>query len=91
MKPAMETTLDQFGRVVIPKRVRKRLGLEPGDVLRVVEDQGRIRLDPLPEESALAWKDGILVHHGVPTGDLEEALRRDREERIRHLAGLPAK
>ena len=29
----METTLDRFGRVVIPKQVRDDLGLKPGAVL----------------------------------------------------------
>jgi len=28
----METTLDKFGRIVIPKRVRDDLGLKPGAV-----------------------------------------------------------
>lgn len=84
----METTLDRFGRVVLPKRVRKSLGLEPGDVLEIVEDQGGVRLQPLTEESALVWKGGVLVHHGTPTGDLTDAVRQDREERMRHLMGL---
>ena len=31
----METILDRFGRVVIPKKVREDLGLEPGVVLKI--------------------------------------------------------
>ncbi len=84
----METTLDRFGRVLLPKRVRRRLGLEPGDVLEIVEDQGSVRLQPVTEEAALVWKGNVLVHQGVPTGDLTDSVQRDREKRMRHVLGL---
>jgi hypothetical protein len=34
--------------------------------------------------------DGILVHQGVPQGELDivKAIREDREERLRHLSGM---
>jgi len=37
----MGTTLDKFGRVVIPKEIRNGLGLKPGEALQVkrVEDE----------------------------------------------------
>lgn len=74
--------------MVIPKAVRKQLGLAPGDVLRVTEDQGGIRLQPVTEESALRWEGGVLVHCGAWTGDGLDIVQRDREERIRRVSGL---
>jgi AbrB family looped-hinge helix DNA binding protein len=35
----METTLDKFGRVLIPKKLRERLGLEPEDALQLDLEQ----------------------------------------------------
>ncbi|MBW2333424.1 MAG: AbrB/MazE/SpoVT family DNA-binding domain-containing protein [Deltaproteobacteria bacterium] len=38
----METTLDKFGRIVIPKRVRDDLGLKPGAVLQIEQAEQKI-------------------------------------------------
>lgn len=78
----METVLDRFGRVVLPKRVREALGLAPGTALRVEEAAGALHLRPLAEEPPLAEKDGVLVFVGKPTGDLERAVREHRELRL---------
>lgn len=40
----MRTTIDKAGRVVIPARVRERLGLRPGTELDVLEDGFSVRL-----------------------------------------------
>lgn len=82
----METTLDRFGRIVLPKQVRDSLGLEPGSVLQVEHSAGEIRLTPLEEKQALVWRDGVLVFVGELTGDVEGAVQRQREERIKKLA-----
>jgi len=84
----METTLDRFGRIVIPKQVRDDLGLSPGSVLKLEERDEEIVLKPVAERSPLILKDGILVFTGEVEGDLETALRRDRDERSRRLASL---
>ncbi|MEA2604733.1 MAG: hypothetical protein QOF89_5725 [Acidobacteriota bacterium] len=83
----LETTLDKFGRIVIPKQVRDDLGLSPGSVLKIEERDQGIVLKPIPEGSPLLLKDGILVFTGEVEGDLEAALRRDRDERSRKLTG----
>jgi len=81
----METTLDRFGRIVIPKQMRDDLGLSPGSVLKLEERDEGIILKPVTEKSPLALKDGILVFTGEVEGDLEAALQRDRDERSRKL------
>ena len=85
----MEAIVDELGRIVIPREVRDDLGLSPGSVLRVVEKDRTILLEPVTEDSAgLVWKDGVLVFDGTPEDDLGDAVERDREERIARMAGL---
>lgn len=56
------STITSKGQITIPKTVRERLGLRPGDVLDVqCDDRGRIVLRPV-SESALARVSGILRH-----------------------------
>jgi len=85
----MQATLDKFGRIVIPKRVRDDLGLEPGSVLKVEERGEEILLTPLGEDPAavLEWKGGVLVFTGEALEDLTDVVERDREERLARLAG----
>src|SRR5438067_2382305 len=84
----METTLDRFGRIVIPKEIREDLGIEAGSVLRVEEREDEIRLTPLRDNPPTRVKAGVLVFSGEPTGDLREALKRHRDERAKHTAGF---
>jgi AbrB family looped-hinge helix DNA binding protein len=84
----METTVDNFGRIILPEQVRSDFGLAPGAVLQVEEIADGILLKPVPERAALTMKEGVLVFTGQVEGDLESALQRNREERARHLAGL---
>ena len=81
----METTLDRFGRVVIPKKVRSRLGVEAGTVFEIEESDGEIHLKPILETPVIVEKGGILVHRGRPAGSIEDAVNRDREDRIRKI------
>jgi AbrB family looped-hinge helix DNA binding protein len=83
----MEAILDKFGRIVIPKQVRDDLGLSPGSILKIEERDEEIVLRPVAETSPLVLKDGILVFTGEVEGDLDTAVRRDREERSRKLTG----
>jgi AbrB family looped-hinge helix DNA binding protein len=45
----METRLSSKGQVVLPSRVRRKLGLAAGDALRVDIDCGRVLLTPRRE------------------------------------------
>lgn len=84
----MEITLDKFGRVVIPKRLRERLGLGPGAVLEIEPGNGEdLLLRPRRPEPDLVEERGVLVFTGEPTEALERAVEKLREGRIRDLAG----
>jgi AbrB family looped-hinge helix DNA binding protein len=82
----METKLDKFGRVVIPKEVRDQCGIGPGTVLEVESAGEQIVLKPARGGPRLAMRNGILVFTGKVEGDLVDivgAIRKEREERIR--------
>ena len=83
----METTIDKFGRVVIPKELRDELGLTLGSTLRIDSEGGCILLGAVEQRSCLAKRNGRLVC----VGDLTESInvdglvRRTREARTRKL------
>jgi hypothetical protein len=58
----------------------------------VKETADGILLQPVRRESGLIRKDGILIHRGSPGDrtsiDWNKLIEEDREERIRHIAGL---
>jgi AbrB family looped-hinge helix DNA binding protein len=83
---ATQAKLDEFGRVVIPKSVRRNLGLEAGDVLELEESEGGILLRLPHGEPPVRRVGGVLVFGGEAAGDLREAGRRQREERAESVA-----
>lgn len=81
-----ETRVDEFGRIVIPKRIRGRLGLKRGSVLEIDELEEGIILRPGRTEPPVKVSRGVLVFAGAAAGDLDQALQRHREERLRSIA-----
>lgn len=93
----MEVILDKYGRIVIPKPVRERLGLKAGSSLELdvepIEGGGEaIALRPAGQEPALRRKGHVLVHTGKADHPLDpvKAVQRSRQERIRKLGGETA-
>jgi len=82
----METTLDKFGRIVIPKRVRDGLGLKPGAVLQIEQANQRILMEPVNEEAHMVVKNGVLVFLGTATGDIVGAIEVNRQGRLKKLS-----
>ncbi len=82
----MKTTLDRFGRVVVPKDIRDRLGLRPGAEIEIDEKGNEVVLKPVEHEPALMVKEGILVYSGTAIGDLRDAVRAHREDRLKKTA-----
>jgi AbrB family looped-hinge helix DNA binding protein len=85
----MTLKIDKAGRVVLPKPIRDRLGLHAGSDLEVEETPDGVTLKPSARQPSMIKKQGLWVHTGkVPAGfDIAQAIRDDREERIRKLAG----
>jgi antitoxin PrlF len=72
----MLSTVSEKGQITVPKRLRERLGLHPGDRLELVEDAGRlIATKALPGgEDPVNAAYGILSL-GAGTDDTIHALR----------------
>jgi AbrB family looped-hinge helix DNA binding protein len=85
--PLAETRLDKFGRIVIPRETRARLGLGPGAVLEIDDSSDALVLRLAEDAPPVRKKNGVLVYTGAVAGDLDP-VRADREERLRRL--LPA-
>jgi AbrB family looped-hinge helix DNA binding protein len=85
MKEKFKTTIDRFGRVVIPKKVRDDLGLAPNVELEVEEGSNGIVLHPKIEGSFIINKKGVLVVRAKATEPIEYFLEKDRRNRIKHI------
>lgn len=81
----MLTTLDKFGRVIIPKKLRKKLGIHSGSNLNISDEGNRIVLEVIHEDDPIVNKDGILVYTGKLRGDIKDEVKKDRRNRIAHL------
>jgi AbrB family looped-hinge helix DNA binding protein len=82
----METTLDRFGRIIIPKDVRDDMGLEAGAVLQIEKEGEKIVLQPVRGEPRVKEKKGILVFTGTAMGDVAAALGEHRKRRLRKIS-----
>jgi AbrB family looped-hinge helix DNA binding protein len=79
----MVLTIDKFGRVLIPKRVRQALNLRPGTSvnLEISEDNRRAYIEaPTSSEPEL-----VVDEFGIPTFffDTEDVMKYDFAEAIR--------
>jgi AbrB family looped-hinge helix DNA binding protein len=86
----MKTTLDRFGRVIVPKGIRDRLGLVPGSEMTIDEHENEVVLKLVEQGAPLKLEHGILVFAGTAKSDLTEAVRMHREDRHRKVAGKKA-
>jgi AbrB family looped-hinge helix DNA binding protein len=49
----MRTTIDAAGRIVVPKRLRDEMGVQPGQVLELELRDGRLEVEIAPVEFRL--------------------------------------
>ncbi|HWC06196.1 MAG TPA: AbrB/MazE/SpoVT family DNA-binding domain-containing protein [Gemmatimonadota bacterium] len=56
----MKTKVSERGQVTIPKKIRKRLGIRPGQVLEVDEERGRVVMSKIVQEDVFERLTGIL-------------------------------
>jgi len=79
----METIVDQFGRIVIPKKIQSALNLRAGTPILFEERNVGVLLKPVEEEPILIEKDGVLVFSGKVVGDIESCVDLLRQERTK--------
>lgn len=91
----MTTTVDKFGRVVIPKRLRSRLGLDEGAAVAIEEHADGLLLRAADAQNPLVRaRDGLLVFRcrlekGATDRDVLRAVTKSRHERMTQVAGMP--
>lgn len=70
------TKMSTKGQIVIPKQLREKLGLQPGDPLAMAVDGDRlvlrkITLDDLLQESQRNYREGKTLSHEETFKDLD--------------------
>jgi AbrB family looped-hinge helix DNA binding protein len=85
----MIITIDRAGRIVVPKPIRDRFHLVPGTTLELQAGADGIRLFPVSNEPSLVSKQGVLVHHGPGTTevDIRQVIDQVRANRDADLVG----
>ena len=83
----MKLLIDKSGRIVVPKRLRERLGLKPNSELEIVEQSDGVLLRATQEKPPLSEVGGLLVHQGAaePGAKWDRIIDDVREERIQSL------
>jgi AbrB family looped-hinge helix DNA binding protein len=78
-------TIDKAGRVVIPKPLREKLHLEPGDALELETAGEQITLRPVRGTGPLTQENGVWVFrtghplHPSATDDILQQIRAERD------------
>ena len=87
----MTTTIDNAGRVVIPKRLRDAFNLGPGVEIDIETRADGLHLRPAGQGTRVVSKNGFLVHTGNGTIDLDlpEFVKRQREGRAAGIVRRP--
>lgn len=81
----MFTTIDGGGRIVIPKRLRDRFGLRPGQELEIGESDGVITVAPRYPTARVEERDGVYVAvtDEAPAAAVDAAMTRAVLEAVR--------
>jgi AbrB family looped-hinge helix DNA binding protein len=79
--------IDRSGRLVLPKRLRERLGIRMVGELEIVEQPEGVLLRAVEERPAMVKIGELWVHRGAASPDVswENVVRSVREERIDSL------
>jgi AbrB family looped-hinge helix DNA binding protein len=84
---ATKLTLDKAGRIVLPKPLRDRLQLAPGDTLQLESEGESITLRPVRPNVMLKKELGVWVYQGEPSNDsIPDLIDRVRDDRIRAVS-----
>ena len=80
----MVVTIDNAGRLVVPKPLRERFNLTPGCELEIEAGVDGITLRRADAAPSLVCKEGILVHHGTSRTVLDVSEFVHTESSARH-------
>jgi len=83
-----KTKIDNFGRIVIPKKIRDEFGISKSSEIEInTSENDEIIIKPGTSKPFVENKAGVLVVCSKPVGSLEDIFGGDREERIRKILG----
>jgi len=76
--------LDKFGRILIPKKMRERMGFKAGEKVRLHFEQDTLTVKPAAREAILLERNGFLVIDSDVSVD-NDLVREIYEQRARDL------
>jgi AbrB family looped-hinge helix DNA binding protein len=77
----VKITIDKAGRIVIPKRLREKLQIGPGDTLQLDSEGDRITLRPIRPQATLRKEHGVWVYSGETTdASISDLIDRERDK-----------
>ena len=77
----MRTTIDKAGRVVIPRQLRDRVGIAPGEV-EITVDGAAVRIEPVAGEGLVEVGGRLVIPaSGIAVGDALVRELRDADRR----------
>ena len=82
----IQVSIDRFGRVLIPKKLRDKFGLSAGQTLSLSEEGGRLVLAS-HDTPQLTLKHGLPVFAAGEGIDISAALELTREKRAETILG----
>jgi AbrB family looped-hinge helix DNA binding protein len=84
----MKSTIDDAGRLVIPRELRRAAGLEPGVPLELRVEGGAVVIEPSPLPVTIQRRGRFVVARAsVPVPRLTEQSVEDTRERLRSERG----
>ena len=84
----MKVSIDNFGRILIPQKIRRHLDLMPGSVLDVEEYADKLTLKIAEQKSPLKKRGGLLIFTGKIAAhdkDIVRLVKEQRQLRDRHV------
>jgi AbrB family looped-hinge helix DNA binding protein len=83
----MSTTVsvDNAGRIVLPKALREQFNLRPGTELELTAGADHLELKPLENLPSLVRSGSLWVHQGATNVPIGDAVREMRDDRIGDL------
>jgi len=84
-------SMDRAGRVVLPKPIRERLQLEPGESLEIESFEDHIVLRPIRQHATMRKELGVLgfdTSEPLSASDVRETIEKVRDERSDRALGI---
>jgi AbrB family looped-hinge helix DNA binding protein len=83
--------IDRAGRIVLPKPIRERLQLEPGESLEIESFDDHIVLRPVRLHATMRKELGVLVFdtgEPISASDVRQTIQKVRNERSDRSLGI---